>query len=652
MSKHLKYINAMRSLSIQAIEKAGQGHTGMAMSACPITYTLFTKFIKISKSSQKWINRDRFVLSAGHGSMSLYSPMHFAGFLSINDIKNHKKKGCKTPGHPEYEENNFVDASTGPLGQGVAMSVGMAIAEKYLSKKFKSLINHYTYCLVGDGCIQEGISYESMSLAGKLGLNKLIVLHDSNDCQLDAKVNEAFNENLELRFKSMNWDYIKCLNDVESIELAIKQAQKNKKPTFIEVKTIIGEGTSCAGCNKSHGLKVDEKEISFFENYFSVKAKGFKFDKEIYNYFNKNVTQRGEKKYQAWKEKIDKLSKENPRIYNEFKKWTSNKFVDVSKILKSDDVNDLQATRDFVGIYMNQISKNRVNDTIIGSADLASATKLSFDVKKNFGIDSKYPEILYGIREFAMSGIQNGILLHGGLRSISSTFLSFSDYMKSSIRLGAMMKLNSSYVFTHDSYQVGGDGPTHQPFDQIPMLRAINGVYLYRPCDKVEALYTLNKLFSTKKETSIGIFTRQPISNVKGTNLDGCKKGGYILQNKSNNDITIAASGSEVGLAFEIANELAKENINVKIVSIISLKKFLENDEKYISNTLSSKYGLLTIEASSDNTWYKMQKYANNYYHQGAYTFGESMDGDQLYKEKGFNKENLISIIKKEIIKE
>lgn len=650
MNKHFTNINAMRSLAIQAIGKAGQGHTGMAISACPITYTLLTKFINISKKHKKWINRDRIVLSAGHGSMSLYAPMHFAGFLTMNDIKMHKKKGCKTPGHPEYEDDNFVDASTGPLGQGVAMSVGMAIAEKYLNNKFKSLINHFTYCVVGDGCLQEGISYEAMSLAGKLKLNKLIVIHDSNDCQLDAKVNESFDEDLKLRMESMNWGYIRSSNKVEDIEKAIKLAQKSKKPTFIEVKTIIGEGTSCAASHKAHGLKVDNKEIELFEKHFNTNAKNFKFDKSIYTYFDKNVTQRGEKKYNSWDQKLNKISKENPKLFKEFKRVISNKFIDVSKILSEKDINDFMATRDYVGMYINQLGKFNLNDTMIGSADLASTTKLTYDIKKNFAINNKFPEILYGIREFAMSGIHNGILLHGGLRSICSTFLSFSDYMKSAIRIGAMMKLNSSYIFTHDSYQVGGDGPTHQPYDQIPMLRAVENVYLYRPCDKIESLFTINKLFSTKKETSVGIFTRQPILNVKGTNIIGCEKGGYIVHNNKENDITIAASGSEVGLAFEIANELAKENIDVKIVSVISLKKFIENDEKYISSTLSSKSGLLTLEASADNTWYKLQKYGNKFYHHGAYTFGESMDGDDLYKEKGFNKNYLISIIKKEIL--
>lgn len=651
MSKDLKYINAMRMLSLQAIMKAGQGHTGMAISACPITYTLLTKFINISRKNKKWINRDRIVLSAGHGSMSLYAPMHFAGFLTMSDIKSHKKKGCKTPGHPEYEKDNFIDASTGPLGQGVAMAVGMAISEKYLSKKYGNLINHYTYCVVGDGCIQEGISYESMSLASKLGLNKLIVIHDSNDCQLDAKVNSAFCEDLKKRMESIEWDYIKTSNNVFDIEKAVIKAKKNKKPTFIEVKTIIGEGTSAQGTNLAHGLKVDSNEISYFEKYFNIKANSFVFDKDIYSHFKKTITDRGEKEYNKWLKKVNLLKEKNKNKFNDFIKMSKGNFVDVSKILSIKNVKDNLATRDYVGIFMNQLYKEGLDDTIIGSADLASTTKLTFNLDKNFAINPKFPEILYGIREFAMSAIQNGILLHGGLRSLCSTFLSFSDYMKSSIRLGAMMKLGSSYIFTHDSYLVGGDGPTHQPYDQIPMLRAIENTYVYRPCNKEESLFTINKLMSNKNETIVGVFSRQPILHVSGFSDDGCKKGGYIISDSKNSDITIAASGSEVSIAFEIKEKLSKENIKVKIVSILSLKKFIENDDNYISKVLSSKNGLITIESSSDNTWYCLQRYCKNYVHHGAYTFGESMDGEELYKEKGFNSDFLIKIIKSKILK-
>ncbi len=650
-----KYVNSMRSLGIQAIMKAGQGHTGMAMSACPITYTLFTKFINISKKNPKWLNRDRFVLSAGHGSMSLYSVLHFSGFISLKEIKNHKQKGSKTPGHPEYSSKNYIDCSTGPLGQGIGMGVGMAIAQSYLENKFKkikSLVSHYTYVLVGDGDLQEGVCYETMSLAGKLNLNKLIVLHDSNDCQLDAKVNDAFNENLELRMKSINWDYIKTSNDPIDIENAIKLAKKNKKPTFIEVKTIIGEGTSEQGSNKAHGLKVDKNEISLFEKYYDIKVRNFKFDKSIYNHFISRVQNRGTKKYNKWIKDLEIAKSKYPKLVKELLNNFKNKFINIDKIINLDIINKNQATRDYVGQYFQQLYKSKINDTLFGSADLASATKTTFNIKNNFNSNKKYPEILYGIREFGMSSIQNGILLHGGLRSISSTFLSFADYMKSAIRIGAMMELPSSYIFTHDSYQVGGDGPTHQPYDQLPMLRSIQNVYVYRPCNEIETKYVFSNLFSSKNETSIGVFTRQPLNSNHPTDYNKCFMHGYELYKQSNPDIILCGSGSEIDLLFSVKKELENNNIKSRIVSIPCLQKFFNNDNKYISNLLKSKYGVFSIETSSDYLWYKIKDYIDNkHVHFGAYSFGESMDGKKLYEEKGFNKENIINIIKNQILK-
>lgn len=647
-----KYVNAMRSLALQAIMKAGQGHTGMAMSACPINYTLYTKFINIAKGQPKWINRDRFVLSAGHGSMSYYSLLHFGGFLSLKEIKNHKQQGSLTPGHPEYEPNNYVDCSTGPLGQGVAMAVGMALNESYLRTKYSKLglINHYTYVVVGDGDLQEGISYEAMSLAGKLGLNKLIMVHDSNDCQLDAKVNEAFDENLKLRMESMNWEYIKSSNDPKDIAQAVNLAKKSKKPTFIEVKTIIGEGTSQEGSNKAHGLKVDQNEIKLFEQHFEEKVKNFKFDKSIYNHFENNIQKRGLKAYNKWVEKAKLAQSKYPKLYKEFINNINGKFVDVSKILDEKKIKQNSATRDYVGEYFKQLEKSGLKDTIFGSADLASATKTSFNVKNSFNSNKKYPEVLFGIREFAMAGIQNGILLHKGSRCLTSTFLSFADYMKSAIRLGALMKMPSSYIFTHDSYQVGGDGPTHQPYDQLPMLRAIQGVYVYRPCDEVETKFVFNQLFSNKDETRIGIFTRQGLKSGFKTSIDKAVNGAYVLASDTNPDITLVGCGSEIQLLMSVKDELNKQDIKVKVVSAISLQKFLEKDEKYISETLKSKSGIFTCEPSSDCMWYKLQKYGTKFAHLGATTFGESMDGDKLYKEKGFNVDNIVKIVKKEIL--
>lgn len=645
-----KNIIAMRALALNAIKKAGQGHTGMAISAAPLTYTLYTKFININKSNPKWINRDRLVLSAGHGSMALYSALHFAGLLTIEDIKNHKKENSLTPGHPEYEDHNYIDASTGPLGQGLAISVGMAIAEEYLRHKFdnlKDLINHYTYVIVGDGCLQEGISYESMSLAGKLNLSKLIVLHDSNDFQIDGNVNETFIENLEERVTSMNWSYAKCSNDPTEIEAAIKAAQKINKPSFIEIKTIFGEGTSGQAKNIAHGLKVDEKEEEIFSNYFNYEMKEFEFENFSYDYFDKNVIQRGNQNYQTWKKLYDSYAKQFPADIKEFDKLVKGEFPDISKIISHEKIINKNApTRDYVKAYFKQIVDSKVPLWfLLGSADLSGPTSTFIDLKKSFADDRKNPDIFYGIREFSMSAIQIGLALHHGVKSFVSTFLAFSDYMKGALRLGAINNLPTSFIFTHDSYQVGGDGPTHQPIDQLPMLRAIPNLYVYRPCDEVESQFTFESLFNEKEGTRVGIFTRQPLKSIHPTSISLSKKGGYILYDKKDADITLVGGGSEIDLLFEVKKDLENKNLKVKIVSVPCLDLFIENDDAYLSETLSSKNGIMTVEPSSDFMWYKLFKYGRNFCHLGAYTFGLSMDGPELYAKKGFTAKNIIEIL-------
>lgn len=647
-----KNVNAMRALALNAIKKAGQGHTGMAMSAAPINYTIYTKFMNINSKDNKWINRDRFILSAGHGSMSLYSALHFSGLLSIDDIKKHKTEGSHTPGHPEYENDNHIDASTGPLGQGLAEGVGMAIAEEFLANKFKNLkglIDHYTYVVLGDGCLQEGISYESMSLAGKLKLSKLTVIHDSNSYQIDANVNASFIEDLEKRVTSMGWSYKKCSNNPTEIEKSILEAKKINKPSFIEVITIIGEGTSAQGTRFAHGLKVDDKEEFNFSKYFDFKMDEFKFDQDIYDYFYEHVIQRGSRKYSEWKALHLEYSQKFPEEIKEFDNAVSGNFPDINNLISFKNISSgNRATRDYVKEYLLQINKNSKSLWfLLGSADLASATNVMIDLNKSFADDRSNSDLLYGIREFAMGSIQNGITLHGGMKTICSTFLVFSDYMKSAIRLGALNNLATSYIFTHDSYQVGGDGPTHQPYDQLPMLRAIANTDVHRPCDEIESQYVMEKLFNSKYGTNIGIFTRQPLKSGHPTSIEGSRKGGYILCGNKNSDLTLVGAGSEIDLLFEVKLELEAKNINVKIVSVPSFKIFLENNETYITDVLASKNGIFSIEPSSDYIWYKLSKYGKNYAHFGAFTFGESMDGDLLYKKKGFNVENILNILKK-----
>ncbi|MGL4769063.1 MAG: transketolase [Mycoplasmoidaceae bacterium] len=646
-----EHLIAMRALSLNAIKKAKQGHTGMAMSAAPLTYTLFTKFINIKKDNPKWINRDRFVLSAGHGSLSIYSILHFAGILSIDDIKNHKQEGSKTPGHPEYEVDNYIDASTGPLGQGVAMSVGMAIAEVHLSSIFgnlKGLIDHYTYCLVGDGCLQEGISYESMSLAGKLKLNKLIVIHDSNDYQIDGNVNKTFIENLELRFKSMDWNYISSSNDCNEITLSIEKAKNSNKPTFIEVKTIIGEGTTAANSEKAHGLKVDDKEEEYFSTINNYTIEEFQFNDSIYKFFRENVIERGDIAYKKWIKIYQEYKSKFSQEIKKFDEYCKGNFPNISDVITHKKIlSNNRATREYVKEYLEQISHNILTDWfLIGSADLASPTNVKIDLENDFSKNYSNCDIFYGIREFAMAAIQNGILLHHGLKTIDSTFLVFSDYMKPALRLGAMQKLPSIHIFSHDSYLVGGDGPTHQPYDQLPMLRAIANTYVYRPCDEVETEWVFNKMFSSKSNVQIGVFTRQPTLSHGFSSVEKAQFGGYIFSEDSDAWITLVGGGSEIDILIDLKNKLNNIGIKVKIVSVPCLQLFIKNSESYLKNILYSKNSLLTIESSSDYMWYELHKYAKNSIHFGAYTFGESMDGNILYGKKGFDSLKLMNILK------
>ena len=651
-----KYTKALISLSCQIIKNAKSGHTGMAISSSPINFALFTKHINISNCDPKWFNRDRFVLSAGHGSANLYSLFYFSGLLSLEDIKQFRKGNNNVAGHPEYSLNNYIDASTGPLGQGVANAVGMAIAEKYLNNKWKilnGLVDHYTYVLVGDGDLQEGICYEAMSLAGKLKLNKLIMIHDSNDFQLDSSVIDVNIEDIKLRVESQGWNYLSTDNNEENISFCIEKAKSSNKPSFIEVKTIIGEGTSKQATNEAHGLSITNDEMNNINSYFDINHDNFNFEQEIFDFFRQNIIDRGNSKYSEWQNLIEKYKELYPELMNDFLSISKNQFEDFSKYLDLDDLNVFDApTKTYLKYFFDQLSSANIKDVITLSADLASTTncKLSFN-NSNFNNDINSPYIMVGIREFAMGAIQNGILLHGGLRCFAGTFLAFSDYMKPAIRLGAMSKLPSSYIFTHDSYYVGNDGPTHQPYDQIPMLRAIDNVYVWRPCDEKELCAAFCIALNESIRTNCLVLTRQPIPSQINSSISNSYKGAYIISDCDNPDICLIANGSEVSLAMDVKESLSDFfNINAKVVSCPCLKEFLNQEPDYIRKTLDSDLGVVSIEASSDNYWYKLLKYCKKIITIQANHFGYSDDGVKVYSSLGFNKDNIIEIIKKELI--
>lgn len=640
-----KAIGAIRYIGLKAIQEAKGGHVGMTISAAPITYTLFTKFIKLNPQDGKWINRDRFVLSGGHGSMSLYPIFYFANLLTLDDIKKFKTEDSKTPGHPEYENeaDNFIDASTGPLGQGFATAVGMAIAQKHISNKlskYSDLIDNFTYVICGDGDLQEGITYEASAIAGKYELNKLIVLHDSNKYQLDSSVEKVSIENLKQRFESNNWNYLKCSNDPKEIEAAIKKAQLSKsKPTFIEVETIIAEGLKSQTSNKGHHGVVSNEDLNEFLKYHDLDFKNWNIDSKIIEHFQKTIIERGNKEVAKWNKKLAKANqnKEFNKLWNIL--ISSKDYQQLFNRVKIKENN--LATRVYLKTFLQSIKD--FNPFVIATcADLVSSTNVAIT---NETILENGQSLPIGIREFAMGAIVNGISLYAkGIKAIGGTFLVFSDYIKSAIRLGALMKVPSVYAFTHDSYLVGGDGPTHQPYDQLPMLRAIENLNVYRPADEEELRYFLGVAFNSSTDSSAIILSRQNIKSLNSKmKYSDLEKGIHIVKDCKNPDYIIAASGSEVQLALEISQSIN----NIRIISIPCLDLAIKMSKKEKNKYFKAKKLFLTIEASADYKWFALHLNSQNNEHIGAYTFGKSMDGEILYSQKGFNKQSILKLLKK-----
>ncbi len=640
-----KAIGAIRYIGLKAIQEAKGGHVGMTISAVPITYVLFTKFIKINPENGKWINRDRFVLSGGHGSMSLYPIFYFANLLTLDDIKKFKTEDSKTPGHPEYENDidNFIDASTGPLGQGFAMAVGMAIAQKHISNKlgkYSDLIDNFTYVICGDGDLQEGITYEASAIAGKYELNKLIVLHDSNKYQLDSSVEKVSIENLKQRFESNNWNYLKCSNDPKEIEAAIKKAQLSKsKPTFIEVETIIAEGLKSQSSNKGHHGVVSNEDLDNFLKYHDLDFKNWNIDSKIIEHFQKTIIERGNKEVAKWNKKLAKANqnKEFNKLWNIL--ISSKDYQQLFNSIKIKENN--LATRVYLKTFLQSIKD--FNPFVIATcADLVSSTNVAIT---NETILENGQSLPIGIREFAMGAIVNGISLYAkGIKAIGGTFLVFSDYIKSAIRLGALMKVPSVYAFTHDSYLVGGDGPTHQPYDQLPMLRAIENLNVYRPADEEELRYFLGVAFNSLTDSSAIILSRQNIKSLNSKmKYSDLEKGIHIVKDCKNPDYIIAASGSEVQLALEVSQSIN----NIRIISVPCLDLATKMSKKEKSKYFKAKKLFLTIEASADYKWFALHLNSQNNEHIGAYTFGKSMDGEILYSQKGFNKQSILKLLKK-----
>lgn len=648
---HYENIKSLRKLAAIIFNKTGQGHPGMGISAIPLIYSVYMN-MNISKNNPKWINRDRFVLSAGHGVMALYVILFFCGIIEKEDLLNFREKDSITPGHPEYNLTPHIDASTGPLGQGIGNAVGLAIAERYLENRFNKkysidFINHYTYAVVGDGDLQEGASYEAMSLAGKLKLNKLIVLHDSNNYQLESSVADVNIESMQKRMESMNWNYLSCSSDFEEINNMIEIAKKSDKPTFIEVKTIIGEGFSKSDSYEAHGMVVNDDEFKTFLYYWEMNSPRFDFGRKLFDFFDENIIQKGIEQENIWNQKNILDLKKNKDFRHDvllfFQKEEYDAFLDV----KIQNLSKDKATRITIGEILKTY-ENKDHNLFLLSPDISKSTNVKFE-KGRFNDDPKFSYLQLGIREFAMGCIQNGIALHSNIKPISSSFLVFSDYFKASIRMASLMELNTIYIFTHDSVQVGADGPTHQPIEQLSTLRHIPNINVFRPADEVETLSAFNEALNSKNKPTAIILSRQNLKSDLNTNYKNAKNGGYIVYSKNEEktpDITICASGSELELAYDLKEELEMNyNLGINIISVPNLNTFLETEN--IKEILKSNKGIIALEASNDSSWYKLSNYGN-FLFCGINQFGKSMDGLKLYKEYGMNVQSILIKMKED----
>ncbi|TKC18794.1 transketolase [Robertmurraya kyonggiensis] len=652
-------INTIRTLSIDAIEKANSGHPGMPMGAAPMAYTLWSQFMKHNPANPKWANRDRFVLSAGHGSMLLYSLLHLFGYdVTMEDLKNFRQWESRTPGHPEFGHTPGVEATTGPLGQGVAMAVGMAMAERHLAATYNrddyNVVNHFTYSICGDGDLMEGVSAEAASLAGHLNLGRLIVLYDSNDISLDGELNLSFSESVENRYKAYGWEVIRVENGNDVVELAraLEQAKQNlEQPTLIEVKTTIGFGSpNKSGKSASHGAPLGKSEAEQTKaNYGWNYEEEFYVPEEVATHFSE-LKAEGAKHEQEWNTLFAEYKKSYPDLAEQFEKALNGQLPSGwNKDIPVYAGDGKIATRSASGEVVNSIVNN-LPTVFGGSADLASSNKTYMKNQGDFSA-SNYSgkNIWFGVREFAMGAAMNGIALHGGLQVFGATFFVFSDYVRPAIRLAALMKLPVTYVFTHDSIAVGEDGPTHEPIEQLAALRTMPNLSVIRPADANETAVAWRLAIESKDEPTALVLTRQDVPIIhkdSETIYDGVKKGAYVVSEASNNaEGLILASGSEVSLAIEAQKELEKENIFVNVVSMPSWNLFEKQSKAYKEAVLPlSLTKRLAVEMGSSTGWHKYIGLEGDII--AIDQFGASAPGDQLMKEYGFTVENVVSKMK------
>ncbi|HLQ95061.1 MAG TPA: transketolase [Pseudogracilibacillus sp.] len=653
-------INTIRTLSIDAVEKAQSGHPGLPMGAAPMAYTLFKEMMHINPKNAKWFNRDRFVLSGGHGSMLLYSLLHLSGFdVTMDDLKSFRQWGSRTPGHPEVTDTEGVEATTGPLGQGFAMSVGKAMAEAHLRGKYNKpdypVVDHYTYTLVSDGDIMEGISHETASLAGHLGLGKLIALYDSNDISLDGDLNRAFSDDTQKRFEGYGWQvlYVEDGNDTTAIHHALQEARANtEQPTLIEIKTIIGYGAPTkSDSNAAHGAPLGEEEAQKAKEFYKWEHEPFYVSNDVYEHFKENVQTRGEQSEAAWNKLVADYKQAYPELGQEFEQAIQNELPkDWDKDLPMFEAGkDTQATRKASSAIINAISKT-VPNLFGGSADLASSNNTMMTDDDDFTKDNPAGRnIWFGVREFGMSAALNGMALHGGLQVYGGTFFVFSDYARPAVRLAAIQNAPVTFVYTHDSVAVGEDGPTHEPVEHLASLRAMPNLSLIRPADGNEVNAAWRLALETKDQPTALVLTRQGLPTLEQTAekaYEGVAKGAYVLsEEKERIDTILLATGSEVSLAMEAQEALLDEGIDTRVVSMPSWDRFEKQTDAYKESVLPQDVSKrLVIEMAASFGWERYTGLAGDVL--AIDRFGASAKGDKVVEEYGFTVENVVAKVK------
>lgn len=655
MSKELDNlcINAIRILSADAIEKSQSGHPGLPLGAAPMAFTLWSK-MKHNGKNPSWDNRDRFILSAGHGSMLEYSLLHLFGYgITMDDIKNFRQVGSLTPGHPEYGHTKGVEITTGPLGQGICNSVGMAIAEAYLSEKFNrpnyNIVDHYSYAIVGDGCLMEGVSGEASSLAGTLGLGKLIVLYDSNNISIEGNTDIAFREDVAKRYEAYGWQVIKVDdgNDTDKISEAIENAKlETSKPSMIIVKNQIGFGCPAKqGKASAHGEPLGAENVKALKENLNWQLEpAFYVPDEVYSNMEKYIS-KGIEEEEKWNKLFEEYKKEYPELAEEYIKWFSGE-ID-KEALDSDEFWNFEdkpmATRNSSGTIINKLTKI-IPNLIGGSADLAPSNKTYMNGRGDFSAENRAGSNMhFGVREHAMAAIANGMYAHGGLKVFCATFFVFSDYMKGAMRLSSLMKLPITYVLTHDSIGVGEDGPTHQPIEQLAALRSMPNMTVFRPADSKEtAAGWYYALTNGSTPTSL-VLTRQNLPSYKESGKEALK-GAYIIKDSKKEipDMLLMASGSEVELVYKAADELLAKGIDTRVISIPSFELFDEQDEEYKEKVMpNSVRKRLAVEALSSFGWHKYIGLDGDII--SLDTFGASGRADKLFEQYGFTVENVVN---------